>query len=1364
MKHTALFLSLIACIALGAARTPAAPQTPRQGEHGSGSFVTGSYENLLATHLVKSDAEVQAKIAHAFAQLFHGDPSSQALYFPVGADMAYIEDINNNDVRTEGMSYGMMIAVQLNKKNEFDRLWKWAKTHMQHTSGPHKNFFAWHCRTDGTKIDRNAASDGEEWIVTALFFASARWGNGEGIYNYNREAQTILHTMLHKEEQPGGTDSVTNMFSKQEHQVVFVPGTEGARFTDPSYHLPHFYELWSRWAERDNAFWSEAARVSRSYLKRTVHPATGLAPEYSHFDGRPILPWGTESKDFRFDAWRVAMNVAVDHQWFARDPWAVEQSDRLLTFFAAQGVRSYGNQYTLDGRKLADDHSTGLVAMNAVACLAATTPVRKEFLEDLWNAKVPEGRYRYYDGLLYMLGLLQTSGQFRIYEPSSAASYISVDAGVFTIAASGVAAPLSVSSNEFPGVHRVLSHLQTDIGAVTGVRPVIVTDSVPGTAEIIIAGTIGRNPLIDRLISEHKLDVVGIAGTRESFVMQVVDRPFPNVARALVIAGSDKRGTIFGMYDLSAKIGVSPWYWWADVPIRKHASLYMNTHRVVQREPKVRYRGIFINDEAPALSGLTAEKFGGFNSRFYDHVFELILRLKGNYLWPAMWGRSLFADDSLSAPLADEYGVVLGTSHHEPMVRAHVEWSTPPRGPWSYEKNDSTLREFWREGIRRMGTHETIVTVGMRGDGDEPMTQDANIALLERIVRDQRAIISEVTGKDVSTVPQLWALYKEVQEYFDRGMRVPDDVTLLLCDDNWGNIRKLPKLADKPRTGGYGIYYHFDYVGGPRNYKWVNTNQISRVWEQMHLAYEYGAREIWIVNVGDIKPMEFPTEFFLDYAMDPDAWPAERLPEYTRRWAERQFGPKNVREIAGILTAYTTYNSRRKPELLSSDTYSLTNYREAETVVADYQALASRAQSVYDALSADAKDAYYQLVLHPVLACANLYDLYCTVGRNRLYAEQGRALANMLAARARELFRKDSAISYYYNHIMAGGKWNHMMDQTHIGYTSWQQPEADTMPHVRTVSLPAAADMGVAVEGSASWWPKDTAAACLPRFDRFNEQTYYIDIFNRGSSPFAFTVRASKPWIRLSVPKGRVSIQERVLVSIDWKTVPAGTRDGSVTITGANRKTVTVRIVADNRAIPASAMWRGFVESNNYVSIEASHFTNAVSSASAGWRAIPSLGRSHPASPALPQLAAMTPTPVTAPMQTLGGPSPRLEYSLYLFTAGKASVTVHLSPTLNFNESDGLRYAVSFDDEKPQIVNMHSRSAQSHWDAWVSNNVITCTSTHALAAPGAHVLKFWIVDPGVVLQKIVVETGAVKPSYLGPPESFFYNSASHTSH
>ena len=486
--------------------------------------------------------------------------------------------------------------------------------------------------------------------------------------------------------------------------------------------------------------------------------------------------------------------------------------------------------------------------------------------------------------LLLVISIDEVTRQ-RVIKATATAT--SADSAGFVLSKGGHAATIVVSDSDWAGVRRAANDLQSDIRRVSGARPRL-TSQLAATA--VIVGTLGKSPLIDRLVGDGTLDSAGLSGRWESYVRQVIERPLPNVERALVIAGSDKRGTIYGLYDLSREIGVSPWYWWADVPVRHAATLIVPSDRIVIGGPKVKYRGIFINDEAPAFSGWAHEKFGGINHQVYERVFELLLRLKGNYLWPAMWGSAFADDDSLSAKLADEYGIVMGTSHHEPMTRAQQEWRRYGKGPWNYEQNDSTLRAFWRAGIERMDSRENIVTIGMRGDGDLPMTDGSNIALLERIVADQRRIIADVTRKPASETPQLWALYKEVQDYYDKGMRVPDDVTLLFSDDNWGNIRRLPAPRERARPGGFGVYYHLDYVGGPRNYKWINTNPIARVWEQMNRAYRSGADRIWIVNVGDLKPMEFPIQFFLDFAWDPDAIPAERLPAYTSDWAGRQFG------------------------------------------------------------------------------------------------------------------------------------------------------------------------------------------------------------------------------------------------------------------------------------------------------------------------------------------------------------------------------------------------------------------------------------------------------------------------------------------
>jgi hypothetical protein len=832
------------------------------------------------------------------------------------------------------------------------------------------------------------------------------------------------------------------------------------------------------------------------------------------------------------------------------------------------------------------------------------------------------------------------------------------EAGAFPIVTSSQTTSIYVDSTDDWLVHKAASLVQGDIEMVTAKKPLIVS-TISSEKNLIIIGTIGRSKLIDELTKEKKIDVDDLKGKWESFKLQIVNDPLPGIQKAFVIAGSDKRGTTYGVFELSEQIGVSPWYWWADVPVKKKKDIFIKKGAYKFGPPSVKYRGIFINDEAPAFSGWAKEKFGGINHLVYEKIFELLLRLKANYLWPAMWGNAFNDDDSLNPILADKYGIVMGTSHHEPMLRAQQEWKRYGKGLWNYDSNEAVLKDFWRKGIENMGTHESIVTVGMRGDGDKPMTEGTAINLLERIVADQRKIIEDVTGKPASQTPQLWALYKEVQDYYDKGMRVPDDVTLLLCDDNWGNIRKLPRLNDNPRTGGYGIYYHFDYVGGPRNYKWINTNNIARVWEQMHLAYEYGVKNTWIVNVGDLKPMEFPVSFFLDYAWDVtkclptgQAGNEDNLKDYYTQWAAKQFGTKYAREIGNILRKYSQYASRRKPELLDENTYSFQNYGEASYVVREWVDLKKQAEKINHLMPAESKDAYFELVLHPVEAFANLNLLYFGVAHNHYAASLKLFSANDAAEKAKALYKNDSSISAQYNGL-ANGKWRHMMDQTHIGYTYWQQPTEQKIPTLYQVS-------------------RDTGIFGEIKFEE--PENTSEELISNGS-------------------KGNL-----------------------------------------------------FYELNGFVSIEASHFTKKVDGDNVNWKVIPRIGKDGDG---------ITTFPVTSSEQTISYNSPHLEYEIYTYDSGYLQLQGYFSPTLNFhNQPEGLRYGISIDDEQPQVISINKDDKdQKIWEQWVANNIIIKTTNHKIEKRGKHTIKYWMVSPAVVAQKIVVDFGGVKPGYLGPPET-----------
>jgi len=923
--------------------------------------------------------------------------------------------------------------------------------------------------------------------------------------------------------------------------------------------------------------------------------------------------------------------------------------------------------------------------------------------------------------------------------------------GGFVLEADGHAAALLVTDQDWPGVVRAVGDLSADVGRVTGHAAAVVTvpvkdaGGVPKNEDIVIIGTIGKSPLIDALVKAKKLDVSDVAGKWESAVTTIVERPMPGVRRALVIAGADKRGTIYGIYDLSEQIGVSPWYWWADVRVPHQAALYVMPGRVVQPVPAVKYRGIFFNDEAPCLSGWTKEKFGGMNHEFYTKVFELLLRLKANFLWPAMWNNAFATDDPENPKLADEYGIVMGTSHEEPMMRAEKEWTRGNHGRWDYTTNQKEIDDFWRAGMERDKNYEEVVTLGMRGVNDTPMSEAGNTQLLEKIVADQRQILKETVNPDLTKVPQVWALYKEVQGYYEKGMRVPDDVTLLWSDDNWGDLRRLPTAEERKRSGGAGIYYHFDYVGAPRSYKWLNTNPIPKVQEQMHLALEYGADRLWVVNVGDGKPMEFPMEFFLSYARTPQRWDKDHLREFTKDWAVREFGPEHADEIASAMEEYTRYNGRRKPELIDANTFSLANYHEADRVYDEWEKLADRVDKLATQLPENERASYFELIQYPVDACANLTEMYITAGRNALDARIGNPKANDEAASVQRMFARDAELSAKYNGLL-NGKWDHMMDQTHIGYVSWNDPPVNVMPAVSWVQVPREGSLGVSAEDAVFTRAGGHFGFSLGTLDSVNQQTRTLTLFDRGRTPVKYEVKASAPWIRVTQSEGTVGPDEqRVGVSVDWSKVPEDAADGTVMVSSGEGRPMVYTLHAKKQPVTRENA-QGFVESDGYVAMEAADTTARANNGQMEWVELPGYGETK---------SGMTVFPVTAASEMNSRTS--LDYRMYLYDAGDFELQMTLAPTLNFVPGRGLRFAVSVDDEPRTTVDALGHNTDKDWAEAVSDGVRRVTVPLKIRTSGYHTLKVWAVDPAIVIEKLVVSygtNGSLRPNYLGPPESF----------
>lgn len=941
---------------------------------------------------------------------------------------------------------------------------------------------------------------------------------------------------------------------------------------------------------------------------------------------------------------------------------------------------------------------------------------------------------------------------------------------------------------DWPGVIRASHDLADDFERATGRKSkVVLKNTTKNPRDLIearssrdnhaiIVGTIGESPLVDAIIKSKKIDVSDIEGKWEAFKTVVLDNPTSGVDKALVIIGADKRGSIYGIYDISEQIGVSPWYYWADVPTDRQDAIYaINTVRT-QGPSSVKYRGIFLNDEQPALTNWNLEKYDGklFDSRFYKTVFELLLRLRANFLWPAMWNSMFGVDDPLNQYTADLYGIVMSTSHTEPLSRATKEWGEFGEGPWDYTKNSENIKEFFREGVNRTAPYEHLWTMGMRGYHDTPLSDEVASELLETIVADQREILKEVLKvDDVTTVPQVWCLYKDIQSYYEEGMRVPDDIILLWAEDNWGNVRRLPTKEEFNRTGGAGVYYHFDYVGDPRDYKWINTNQLEKVWEQMHLSYQKNAREVWVVNVGDLKPKEIPIDFFMSLAYDFDRWgKVNTVKEWSQTWAELNFGKKYAKEVADLTDEYGKLAARRKYELLSPTTYSIIHYNEADNVLAQWKDLAERSQKFYDKVPRAYKAAAFELVLHPAKAGYIVHDIYVNTARNNLYADQRRNSANQLAEYVLKRFQDDHKLTQEY-HSLLGGKWNHMMDQTHIGYNYWQQPMRNTLPPLAYVQLAEnslAGSMGLTVESSNGSIPGDdryNAASfgndtlVTPIMDPYGPKRW-IEVFNKGTESFTYTLKPENPWVKLSKYTGRIDAtsrkitDERIWIDIDWDAAPEGyniafIKINSTTHTG-NFGLPQINVPINKTSVAKG--FKGFVESSKYLSFEAPNFSRNISAkgdAKSEGIYIQKLNELSKTD------SSVTLFPVVIDSKLTPENAPSLEYDVYVFNPhDKANITAILSPSLNFDPDRPLRYAIAVNDETPQerlyVPPARALDMPAGWHEAVADAAWKIKTTHKVPA-GKSTIKFWPLEPGVVLHKVIVDLGGVKPSYLGPPQS-----------
>lgn len=800
-----------------------------------------------------------------------------------------------------------------------------------------------------------------------------------------------------------------------------------------------------------------------------------------------------------------------------------------------------------------------------------------------------------------------------------------------------------IGQDEDKAIQIAAANLSDDFKKVCGTPAIISSEANPGQNLILVGSIDGA--LVKGLVKDGKFDDSDLKGKNEKYIITEIANPMPGIGKALLVAGSDRRGTVYGIYELSEQIGVSPWYDWVDVPVEKQENLSMKPGRYTAGEPAVKYRGIFLNDEAPCLTSWVKNTYGTDygDHNFYARVFELLLRLRGNFIWPAMWSWAFYADDPLNSKTADDMGIIVGTSHHEPMARNHQEWARHRKenGAWNYTTNQKNIDKFFTEGIRRMKGTEDVVTIGMRGDGDEAMSAEADVRLLEKIIANQRKIIRKETGRKPEKTPQVWALYKEVLDYYDAGLKAPDDVILLLCDDNWGNVRRLPNEKERRHPGGWGMYYHVDYVGAPRNSKWINVTPIQNMWEQLSLTYNYGVDKLWILNVGDLKPMEYPITLFLDMAWNPQCISASDILAHSRDFCEELFGSEYADEAARILNLYCKYAGRVTPEMLDKDTYDVKS-GEWEKVTGDFLRLEAEALRLYNRLPGQYHDTYRQIILFPVQAMANLYDMYYSQAMNHYLYNAGAPEANEWAERAETCFNRDRELCRQYNEDIAGGKWNGFMTQKHIGYTIWNDS-----------------------------FPEDT----LPELKRWDKTDYL-----QGGYVFD----------------------------------------------------------CDNK---------------NFVAMEAEHFYDAKCGDGMQWTVIPYLGRTRSGVKLMPD--------------TVSPSEAQLTYKMIL-PEGTTEADVHVivKSTLDFLNTGGHRILLGFEGEEPVEINLNSELNEKPENIYsvfyptVARRIVEKTARLKVGETNGKPVALTLspLDPGIVVEKIVVDCGGYSPSYLFGRESEFTRS------
>ncbi len=948
---------------------------------------------------------------------------------------------------------------------------------------------------------------------------------------------------------------------------------------------------------------------------------------------------------------------------------------------------------------------------------------------------------------------------------------------------------LLAEEEAYEGIKRIGARVACDIGLVTGAVPALVT--APDQCEsdrVVIFATLGKSAILNELEASGRWNSAPIQGKREVYQIQVVHSPFPkmpSVKEALVIAGSDKRGTIYGMFRLSELCGVSPLVYWGDVsPEKKNTVQLCIGDGILSKEPSVKYRGFFINDEWPAFGNWCMETFGGVNASAYEEIFIYLLRLKGNYLWPAMWD-SVFSEDGpglASAQLADMYGVIMGTSHHEPLCRAGEEWQRIYQkygedNTWSFLTNKEAITAFWKDGILRNKPYENVITIGMRGECDSMLLpEDAGLADNVQVIKDaimtQHALLRAYMDKDLKEIPRMLAIYKEVEDYYYgdetcaglRGWRELDDVILLLCEDNFGNTRGLPAEEDRAHPGGYGMYYHFDYHGSPISYEWQNTSRLTKTWEQMTQAYEYGVRELWIVNVGDVKGAEYPLCYFMDLAYDYETYSQPNQTEaYAKTWIEQQFGsrlnPEDKEALFVLLDGFTKWNAARHPEAMAPDIYHPCHFREGERVWNAVHSLMETAQQLRERMPEECLDAYCSMIYYPAVASFNLILMHIEAGWNAYYAKQGSMAANAYAASVRRRAAKDQQYVRAY-HALAGGKWKHMMDSAHTGFRSWDANNW-TYPTVQEVIPLPAEKIIVSFRGGEAFhlgehW-QDSSYPCNDDFTRPDTKEVVIALGSRGEVDFSYRIACGSPWVCFDKTAGSVESckqgMDSIIVTCDrtkLKGKDCALIEIFVLFDNGEKTVGRLELLAEEEPVNAGYTVGAYIEKQGYIAMNADGFTAKKDVGGEGFQVLAHLGRMG---------AAVKAFPVTKSWRD----AKEAPYLRYMFVAQQtADYAVQFYLSARNPVEKGARMCLAFSvNEAPSSVldtvsdSFHTDGACEEWSRGVLDN-IRIVETVVSVKKGENQLYFYAADPGIVLERIILHpANTVLPqSYLGPVESW----------